>query len=285
MPVAIRHTRRRRILSAAGLFLVVWATSAYVVLPAIWTHHEHQPGLATKPMLTFTAQGIHGDPINIGLVGSKAEVIRAMTAAGWHPADAITLLSSFKIGESVMLSRAYPAAPISNLYYEGKPQALGFERAQGRSARRRHHVRFWLSLASGAEGRPVWLGAASFDRGVGLSHYTLQITHRVAPDLDAERNLVIADLTKAHLLRTIYRVAGIGPTAAATNGGGDPYFTDGDVTIGVLTSGDVPRLGDPERLADPAPVAAKNRAWQQILAIARRLHLIRPAPNAEGEIP
>lgn len=267
--VSQKGRRRRRILSILGIVAVLWGTSAYLVLPMIWTYHDHQPGLASKSMQTVTAQGIHGDPINVGLVGSKTEILLAMDRARWHPADAITLLSSFKIGESVVLSRSYPAAPISNLYYDGEPQQLGFERAEGRSARRRHHVRFWLSLAKGTEGRPVWLGAASFDRGVGLSHYTLQITHRVAPDIDAERDLLIADLTRVHMLRTIYHVAGVGPTTDGRNGGGDRFFTDGDVTVGVMTPGEALQEGAPETLPDPAPVEAKNHLWRAILNIVR----------------
>jgi hypothetical protein len=41
-------------------------------------------------MTTVTAQGIPGDPLNIGLVGTKADVVKAWRLAGWHPADAIT---------------------------------------------------------------------------------------------------------------------------------------------------------------------------------------------------
>ena len=259
--------RRRRIVSALAIVAVLWGAGAYLVLPVVWSHHDHQPGLAAKPMLTLTKQGIHGDPINVGLVGSKTEILRAMALAGWHPADAVTLLSSFKIGGSVILNRAYPAAPISNLYYEGQPQAMGFERAEGRSAKRRHHVRFWLSLDKGTEGRPVWLGSASFDRGVGLSHYTLQITHRVAPDLDAERDLLMGDLRRAQVLERIYHVAGIGPTADGHNGGGDPFFTDGEVTVGVLSPGDAKVAAPPPLLADPVPVEAKDSLWH----LARKL--------------
>lgn len=278
-----RRRWRRRVLSGLGIVAVLWGTAAYLALPMFWTYRSHQPGLASKPMITLTKQGIHGDPINIGLVGSKQEILIAMKRAGWFPADAITLMSSFKIGSSVVFNRAYPAAPISNLYYEGKPQALGFERAEGNSAKRRHHMRFWLSLQTGAEGRPVWLGAASFDRGVGLSHYTLQITHRVAPDLDAERDLVMADLEKAQVLQTIYRIAGIGPTADGHNGGGDPYFTDGDVAIGVLTPAAAPKPGAPDVLPDPAPVEAKNRVWRGLVDLGRRLHILPALPGETSE--
>ncbi|MDR3463924.1 MAG: LssY C-terminal domain-containing protein [Beijerinckiaceae bacterium] len=254
--------------------LVLYLGFAYAVTPELWTHHEHQPGLAHRPMVTVTAQGIPGDPINVGLTGAQDEIIAAMDQAGWHPADAITLSTSLGIGKSVVLNRAYPDAPVSSLFYDGKRQVLAFEKADGVSARRRHHVRFWPVLTSGAEGRPVWLGAASFDRGVGISHYTGQITHHIGPDLDAERALVIADLTAAHVLTTIYQVSGIGPTANGRNGGGDPYFTDGDVAIGVLTAQSETQAAAPDHLPDAPAVTAKNRFWAFFADLARR---IRPA--------
>ena len=86
-----------------------------------------------------------------------------------------------------------------------------------------------------SDGRPLWLGSASFDRGVGLSHDTGQITHHIGPDLDAERDLVIRDLTT---VGSDHHPPTKLPAAVATkdgrNGGGDPYFTDGKVLVGVL---------------------------------------------------
>ena len=46
------------------------------------------------------------------------------------------------------------------------------------------------------EGRVVWIGSAAFDIGVELSRTTGQITHHISPDVDVERDLLIADLTK-----------------------------------------------------------------------------------------
>jgi len=264
----------RHAFRVAAVSLALYLGFAYAVTPEFWTHHEHQPGLAHRPMVTATAQGIPGDPINVGLAGAQNEIIEAMDRAGWHPADAITLLTSFDIGKSVVLNRAYPAAPVSSLFYEGRRQVLAFEKADGVSARRRHHVRFWPALTSGVEGRPVWLGAASFDRGVGISHYTGQITHHIGPDLDAERSLIIADLTAAHVLTTIYQVSGIGPTANGRNGGGDRYFTDGEVAIGVLTPQSQIQAAAPDILPDAPAVTAKNRIWAFFLDIGRRIHLV-----------
>ena len=66
---------------------VVYFLLAYVVLPALWKHHEHEPGLASLPMVTRTGTGIPGDPLNVGLVGSREDILHAMDAAGWFPAS------------------------------------------------------------------------------------------------------------------------------------------------------------------------------------------------------
>jgi hypothetical protein len=225
---------RATILTAA-IMAALYGIVAYLILPAAWAHYEHQQGLARKPMVTRTKQGIPGDALNVGLVGDKAAVIRAMHAAGWYPADPITLKSSLEIVDSVMLDRPYKDAPVSPLYYDGRVEDMAFEKPYGRSADRRHHVRFWQVLDNGAEGRPVFLGSVTFDRGVGLSHLTGQVTHHISPDIDAERDALIGDLNAARVVETIYQVTGIGPTLLARNGEGDSYWTDGEIWIARLT--------------------------------------------------
>ena len=204
---------------------------AYVVLPAVWTHYEHQKGLADLPMVTRTGQGIPGDPINVGLVGDNRDVLCAMHAAGWYPADPITLRSSIEIVGSVLLDRPYREAPVSNLYYLGRREDLAFEKPDGRSADHRHHVRFWKVLEQGEEKRPVWLGDAAFDKGVGVSEYTGAVTHHIDADVDAERKFLATDLEAAGMVQAKYQVTGVGPTVAGRNGGGDLYYTDGEVWI------------------------------------------------------
>src|SRR6185312_5063205 len=179
------HTARILKRCAVGLVVAVtlYLGLAYVALPMAWRHHEHQPGLAGKPMVTRTSAGIPGDPINIGLVGSRDDVLRAMQAAGWSPADPVTLRSGLKIIGSVLLNRPDRTAPVSRLMYDGRREDLAFERPEGKSARRRHHIRLWLVMARGVENRPVWLGADTFDQGIGFSHDTGEVTHKIAPDI------------------------------------------------------------------------------------------------------
>ena len=280
-PVIEASRRASWIARAAWAFaaiLALYLAAAYLVIPALWARHERQPELAARPMVTVTAQGIPGDPLNVGLVGSREEIVRAMVRAAWHPADPITLRTSIEIGESVVLHRSYPDAPVSSLFYEGRRQDLAFEMAVDRSPAHRHHVRFWRTLASGAEGREVWLGAASYDRSVGISHDTGQITHHIGPDLDAERAFVMASLVEAGALADIYRILGIGPTLTGRNGGGDPYYTDGEIVVGVLRpklDGDTSR---PQPVLPPSPRSLRDRVWAAVVATGRTIGLL-PAPT------
>src|SRR5690349_16148031 len=110
----------RTIMFTAAVVALIYGAVAYLILPAAWKHFEHQPGLSTQSMVTHTKQGIPGDALNVGLVGERATVIRAMNEAGWFPADPITLKSSVEIVGSVLLDRPYKHAPVSPLYYDGR---------------------------------------------------------------------------------------------------------------------------------------------------------------------
>ncbi|RUW43909.1 LssY C-terminal domain-containing protein [Mesorhizobium sp. M8A.F.Ca.ET.021.01.1.1] len=224
--------RRVTIWLVAGL--AAYVALAYVGAPEFWTFRDRGFRNQRFEMVTHTPQGIPGDPINVGLVGTEKELVHAFAVAGWDTADAVTLRTAIDIGESVLFSRPYPDAPVSRLLFEGRAQELAFEKPVGDSADRRHHIRFWRTDTVGDDGRPLWLGAASFDRGVGLSHDTGAITHHIGPDIDAERDFVIGDLNAAGLLSSTSDLAGIGATKTGRNGGGDPYFTDGRAIVGVL---------------------------------------------------
>jgi hypothetical protein len=229
------RARLRRDARALLVFLLAYAFTSYLLLPAWWRHHERPVAWEEMPKRTHTSVGLPGDPLNVALVGSAEEVGRTLRAAGWYPADPTTWRSSLHITTSVLLNRPYPEAPVSNLYLWGRRQDLVFQRAAGKSARRRHHVRFWLAPEHAEGGRPLWLGAATFDRSVGVSHYTGQVTHHIEADVDRERDQLVADLQGAGRVERTYAVEGLGPTARGRNGGGDRYFTDGRIVVAVLS--------------------------------------------------
>src|SRR5438105_14791623 len=152
--MARRRSKLRFAITVLAVLLVAYGVLAYIVVPLAWTHYEHQKDLAGLTMVTRTAQDIPGDPINVGLVGAKEDVLCAMHAAAWYPADPITFRSSVEIVGSVVLDRPYRDAPVSPLFYHGRREDLAFEKPIGDSADRRHHVRFWEVLKRGQEGGP-----------------------------------------------------------------------------------------------------------------------------------
>jgi hypothetical protein len=228
----MRGRLRPRHYAAIALVLLIglpllWLALAYGGLPRLWSHHEHRKmGDRAGEMISYTAQDIPGDPLNLRLSGSAAAIDCAFTRAGWSRADPLSLNSSLRIARSVIGGDPYPKAPVSPLYVADRQQDLAFELDEGTSARKRHHVRLWST-------RPdQWIGAASFDKGVGLSLFTLQITHRIGPDVDAERSRVGA----------LVIAAGGHPVGATSarlhqwhrNGGGDRYYSDGEIAAFAL---------------------------------------------------
>ena len=139
-------------LKAFAALVVVWLLAAYVVLPALWKHYEHQPALEDAPKTTLTSQGIPGDPLNVALIGDKEGLISALLEAGWKPADPITFRSSLGIARSVLTEHAYADAPVSSLFVFGRKQDLAFEKPVGRQR-------------TAAAPRPVLAIGGSWSRG------------------------------------------------------------------------------------------------------------------------
>ena len=219
-------------LAAAGLLL--YAVAAYAIVPLIWTRYvKRHPSLEDIPRVTYTKAGIPGDPLNVALIGTETQVKRIMLAAKWFPANPLTLRSCLEIAADTVLKRTYDDAPVSNLYLDGRKEDLAFEQPVGESPRKRHHVRFWRTEESDADGRPVWVGSATYDERVGFSRTTGQITHHIAPDVDAERGHLLQCLKGTGDLAEIYVVDGFHETREGRNGGGDPWRTDGQLDVGV----------------------------------------------------
>jgi hypothetical protein len=240
-PPPPRHARRRRWLRAAAGALALYLLAAYVVVPLLWeSYGRRHPAFEHLPRITYTGAGIPGDPLNVALFGTEAQVKKLLVAARWYPADPLTFKSCLEIAEATVLRRPYDEAPVSNLYFEGRKEDLAFEKPVGDDPRKRHHVRFWKTGAADADGRPLWVGAAIYDERVGLSHTTGQITHHTGADIDAERDFLFRDLQQTGDLARVFFVADFHPNREGRNGGGDLWRTDGRLEAGVIGPGPAP---------------------------------------------
>ena len=218
----------------AWVFLPVWLILAYALLPRI---HRILSGLYIPEYFigrTRTGDGVLGDPVNLAVVGPREELRQAMLTAGWVEADPITPATAWATLTSTLLGHSYPAAPVSSLYVFGHKQDLAFQREIDGNPRKRHHVRFWKCppgwmLPGGLA--VDWVGAGTYDRSVGLSLFTFQITHKIADRTDEERDFIIETLRSANAVESFHIIRNYSSGYHHRNGGGDAIRTDGHLPI------------------------------------------------------
>ncbi|GAA3291050.1 hypothetical protein GCM10017708_18110 [Arthrobacter citreus] len=216
------------------VLVVFWVALAYLVLPRI---HRILTRIYIPDYFmgrTRTSDGLFGDPVNLAFRGPEEQLRGALEHAGWTAADPVTLASSRRIIMASILHRSYAAAPVSPLFLFGRQQDFAYQQEIDGNPRRRHHLRFWRCpegwlLPGGIS--VDWLAAAAYDRSVGLSFFTLQVTHRIGADIDAERDYVVSSLTESSADLPVEVIQGFSTGYHSRNGGGDTFETDGDLPI------------------------------------------------------
>jgi len=252
-------------------FVVFWVLLAYLVLPRL---HRILTEIYVPDYFigrARTSDGLLGDPINLALLGSEAQLDDAMRQAGWTRADDVTLRSSGRIIGSTVLRRSYDEAPVSPLFLFGHQQDVAYQQEVKGNPAKRHHVRFWRCpegwLLPGGH-RVDWVAAGTFDRSVGFSLFTLQITHKIDANTDIERDHIVRTLLDADAGVEVTVIRDFSTGYHARNGGGDTIETDGDLPVVDLTKVAVDAQG--------ASVAADADARRAAAAEQR------PVPTALG---
>ena len=227
-----------------------YGIAAYVILPRAVRMGLKFLKRKHVPRYTITGDGLPGDPVNLALIGTLQQLRTAFATAGWSEADRLGLVSSWRMVRAFVFNSPYPTAPFSTLYLFGRGQDIGFQKAIDNSPRKRHHVRFWALSPERAEetvgtasfwlntdrppedARVLWVGAGTKDTGFSLTQLTFQITHATDADTNAERDYVIAELSKNRVIGdTKSYQAGQELTTERVN----RYITDGEVTLANLS--------------------------------------------------
>jgi hypothetical protein len=147
--------------------------------------------LGGAPQRASGKDGKPGDPLNLVLIGSIAEIRDVFAKAGWSEAERKTGKSVWDTVRAVAGDQGFGRAPVSDLYLFGHREDLAFEKTLN-TFLKRHHLRLWRTAAATPDGREIWLGAATHD--TGLDVHPGVVSHAIDPDLDAERAKVGADL-------------------------------------------------------------------------------------------
>jgi hypothetical protein len=181
----------------------------------------------------------NGDPLNLVVVGDVGDVLAAMSRAGWSFTHRIDLNTVQRMLGAAVSGAAYPVAPVSPLYFQGRPQDMALQRARNTIVQR-NHLRLWLAPFR-FEGRSVWVGQISRDIGVKATTKSPTLTtHVIDPNVDEAREHLLQSLLVSGAIERFAFAQGMPPVPASepqSNLTGDPYFTDG-LRFVVILSGD-----------------------------------------------
>jgi hypothetical protein len=193
---------------------------------------EEQPATVTNANGTKT-----GDPLNLVIIGGPDAVWPAFLRSGWDPTAAMGAGSVVKTGVFGIFGGAYRHAPISNLYVYGRPQDIALQKVRS-NIHYRNHLRLWLAPVT-VKGMPVLIGQISRDIGSRFTTKSKTLTtHRIDPNVDETRASLVQDFIHAQALEAFARVGGVGfvsPEEPRGNLTGDPWFTDGNRALMLLS--------------------------------------------------
>jgi undecaprenyl-diphosphatase len=182
------------------------------------------------PRFTEKLDGSPEEPVSLVFVGTQTQLEAAFAKAGWDKADHQSIAALVRVSVAALADSPYPTAPVTPAFIGGKPNDLAFEKSEGvASARRRHHARFWETNLL-LDGKPVWVGTASFDDRLEIGSALPFPTHHIAPAIDMERDLVVRELLATKLAVQALRIQLV-PPEAGTNAAGDKFFTDGKADL------------------------------------------------------
>ncbi len=184
------------------------------------THSENILGQPQEPV-SLVVQAENG-----------ADFVKVFGKAGWRIADRPGIDTMSRAAFAAWFSKEYDTAPITPAFWNGRPNDFGFQiGTEEESLRIRHHARFWRTDFRTQDGLLIFVGTASFDDGLKWG-----LTHRIDPNIDAERDLLVTDLQKTGLVRSEQPIQLVAPILGQ-NLTGDPFFTDGKAIVFQLVPG------------------------------------------------
>ena len=179
-----------------------------------------------------------GDMVNILIVGTEDEMVKAFTTAAWVKVDK-SVESTIMAGLMATFEKKdYLTMPMSTLYLFDRPQDYGFAHAEPvRVIMSRNHLRVWKSPYQ-VDGRPLWCVAATHDIGFERDQRNNGVTHKIDPAIDGEREFVSQTLSGTGLVSARGHVVPAHPLTTAKTATGGEFHSDGRILVLVLKSGE-----------------------------------------------
>jgi hypothetical protein len=206
--------------------------------PPLNTPDDLRQAVADLPCCSRNADGdMNGDPLNLVVVGSGANIMHSLARAGWSFTHRISLESVTRLVGASLSKQPYPVAPVSDLFLFDRKQDFALQRPRPNISQR-NHLRLWLAPFS-YRGDDVWVGQISRDIGVKLTSKSSTLTtHIIDPDVDLAREYLLHSLFAGGFVDAFGFVSGApvaNMDAPVENLVGDPYFSDGKRLVVILS--------------------------------------------------
>lgn len=200
-------------------------------LPSVILDADLRKNIDGVPRRVHDAKGNMGDMINFVIVGSQEKVQSALSASDWHVADVDSKEAGLKAILNTYQKKDYVEMPMSHLYLFDRMQDFGYEQAEAFSVvATRHHFRIWKAPFT-YNNEMVWVGAATHDTGFEKDVRTGKLTHKIDPNVDAERENLATSLQKSGKTKNMAYYLPPDPVQEAKNASGGSYHSDGRLLV------------------------------------------------------
>lgn len=200
------------------------------------------------------------DLMNILLVGSREEIETAFEAAGWSRPSAPTLGARIRGIRAVAERHSDETFPMSRMTAGDREPDMSWQKGLN-DVSKRHHVRIWKQDTTW-NGQPVWIAAATRDVDFTYLRKGSALTHKIARDVDGERDKIAHDLEFTSCTNLIDWWDRPGAPTAARNATGDLMETDGQLAVIRMNRCSAPRSVD---MTSGEPIEARPRFAKRLL--------------------
>ena len=234
----ISPVRRARSISFALVFLAILFYVGFSVRyhPALASVPSKKPIVVAKGTDIFTNDqmkytetliGEQQEPLNfIFSAKDDSQLTSTLEQAGWVVTDRADISSFIKAIKALLMKTPYSSAPISPSFWNTKIQDLSFAKVTGTNwLRNAQHLKIWRTNYLLENGENIYVGMANANDG-----FKWGIIPKIAPNLDAERELLYQDLNHTGKIQSHLKVQLVKPLIGK-NFMGNQFFTDGKAYI------------------------------------------------------
>jgi LssY C-terminus len=180
------------------------------------------------PPRVLNGEGLEGDMVNLIFLGQADDLQAAFQRSAWSNVDKSRLAVVWHL---LRYATHNAKLPMARFYLFGRVQDYSYALPDPAAiVTRRHHLRIWKTDYE-IDGQPVWAAAAIHDVAIELGKHGHLISHRIEPNVDAERDFVGENLAKTRLVNYREYVHGVDPVFEAQTADGQAYYSDSKILV------------------------------------------------------